>query len=71
MAKMDDQIVDKRIVERNIQKGLLTRDALEKHLAKLPDAADNAEYVSVDEENDAAPEAEGAEGAEGAASEEE
>ena len=54
MAKMDDQVVDKRIVERNIQKGLLTRDALEKHLAKLPDVADNAEYVSVESEEDAA-----------------
>ena len=54
MAKMDDQVVDKRIVERNIQKGLLTRDALEKHLAKLPDVVDNAEYVSVESEEDAA-----------------
>lgn len=47
MAELNDKIVDKRIVERNIKKGVLTRADYDKHLKQLADAADNAEEVSV------------------------
>ena len=38
-------IVDKRVVERNIKKGLLSREDFDKHLSALPDVADQAETV--------------------------
>ncbi len=50
MANIDDSLVDKRIVERNIQKGMLTRDDHIKYIGKLPDRAENAEAVSFEEE---------------------
>jgi len=40
---LPDFILDKRVVHRNIAKGLLTREELEKRLSKLPDVEDNAE----------------------------
>ena len=47
MAELNDKIVDKRIVERNIKKGALTRADYDKHLEQLADAAGNAEKVSL------------------------
>ncbi|MCB9593916.1 MAG: hypothetical protein H6719_14375 [Sandaracinaceae bacterium] len=37
-----DFILDKRVVARNMAKGIVTQDDLQKHLAKLPDAESNA-----------------------------
>ena len=36
-------LLDKRVVERNISKGLVTRDDLAKHVQNLPDVEANAE----------------------------
>lgn len=46
MATLGDKLVDKRIVERNIAKGLITKDDYEKHLAGLADR--EGEYETVD-----------------------
>ena len=47
MAKLDEQVIDKRIVERNIEKGLLTEEEHQSHLIGLPDLKDNAEKVKL------------------------
>ena len=44
-SKLTDQIVDKRLVERNIRKGLITRKAADKHVADTKDVEANAEQV--------------------------
>lgn len=54
-----DFLLDKRIVERNIAKGLVKRQDLTKAISKLPDVESNSEPCVLD-----APEEEG-EGAEG------
>ncbi len=38
---------DKRILERNLRGGILSREAYEAHLAELPDVAEKAEWVPV------------------------
>lgn len=52
----NDRLVDKRIVERNIRKGLLKEADYEKYLKALPDVAAKSEMVDygqdVDEEDD-------------------
>ena len=53
-----DFVLDKRVVQRNIAKNLLTRDDLAKWLAKLPDVEDNAEACMPDPVEDAAAETE-------------
>lgn len=40
-----DHLVDKRIVDRNIAKGLLTKKDFAKHIADLSDVAGNADYI--------------------------
>ena len=40
-----DNLIDKRIVERNIKKGAVAKKDLDKQLAQLPDRADNAEWI--------------------------
>lgn len=40
-----DQLLDKRILERNLAKGLVTQKEVDKHLASLADKSANAEYV--------------------------
>ena len=45
---------DKRIVERNIQKGLLTQKDLEKRLKGLPDLADQVASPEAGDDDDAA-----------------
>src|SRR5215475_10032294 len=54
-AKLDPKTVrlyDKRIVERNIKKGLLSRKDYEKHLKTLDDIADKGVYGGPLEEED-------------------
>ena len=54
MAKaLDEQLVDRRTVERNIQKGLLSRKDHEAYLKGLSDAEGNAEVVDLEEDQDA------------------
>ena len=46
MSRDEDEknarLFDRRVVERNIKKGLITRKDLEKYLKSLPDAAEKA-----------------------------
>lgn len=44
----DDRLFDVRTVERNIDKGLITREEYEEYLANLPDAAENAETMEAE-----------------------
>lgn len=48
MAALGDKVVDKRIVERNITKGLVTKEQYDKHLAELPDREGSYERVEVE-----------------------
>ena len=43
---MDTKIIDKRVVARNINKGLLTKAEYDKHVKELPDLTDACEEVS-------------------------
>ena len=52
MADIHPSLVDKRIVERNIKKGLITRKDYEKHLSDLRDRADNAEFILTGADDD-------------------
>lgn len=46
MAKQDDsRLFDARNVERNIQRGVITRKDYEKHLKSLPDVASKATHM--------------------------
>ena len=58
-------LMDKRIVDRNIQRGLVSQDDYRSHIQALPDASENMEYVSIDskEEEEAAKTDAGAESA--------
>lgn len=50
MAKVNHNtapvLLDRRVVERNIKKGLLTREEFEKHLDGLSDVAGQAEKIA-------------------------
>ena len=49
MAKVTEaMLLDKRIVERNIKKGLISKDQYDAVLASLPDRADAVELVSIE-----------------------
>jgi hypothetical protein len=55
----NQRLYDRRVVERNIKKGLITRKDVEKHLKSLPDVADKVappeerlEDVADDDEGD-------------------
>jgi hypothetical protein len=46
----DNFLIDKRIVERNIAKGLVEPEALKKQIDALPDREQNCIHVSLDGE---------------------
>lgn len=48
MAGLTDRVLDKRIVERNITKGLISKEQYEKHLTELPDREGAYEHVEVE-----------------------
>jgi len=48
MATMAEKLVDKRIVERNIAKGLISKDEYEQHLADLADREGAYDTVEID-----------------------
>lgn len=52
MSQSNEYLFDHRIVEKNIRKGLITRKQYEDHLKSLSDAESNAEYVSLEDENE-------------------
>lgn len=64
--ELNNFLVDKRIVDRNIDKGLLGRKDFEGYLEKLPDVEELSEVVDLSEDGQNA-EGEAAEGAEGEA----
>ncbi len=45
---VDAKKMDVRLVERNVNRGVMTAEDVEKNLKKLPDDGDNAQYVSID-----------------------
>ncbi len=48
----NDRLVDKRIVERNTRKGLLTESDYAKYLEALPDVASKGQLVDYGEDED-------------------
>jgi hypothetical protein len=48
MASLGDKLVDKRIVERNITKGLISKDVYEQHLTDLADLEGTYDRVEID-----------------------
>lgn len=40
--------MDVRLVERNVTRGVITSEDVEKNLKKLPDDADNADSISIE-----------------------
>lgn len=46
--KLTERLVDKRIIDRNIKKGLLDRADHDKHLAGLKDMESNSEIVELE-----------------------
>jgi hypothetical protein len=57
MASIDERLIDKRIVERNLERGLLSAEQRKAYLDGLPDRAANADVIpmhdpSVDDDDD-------------------
>ena len=48
MAALGDKTLDKRIVERNMAKGLVSKEDYEQHLAALPDKEGTYERVGIE-----------------------
>ena len=48
MAPLSDKLVDKRIVERNIAKGLISKQEYEQHLTDLADREGAYDQVEID-----------------------
>jgi len=48
MASSRDKLVDKRIIERNIEKGLISKEQYEQHLADLADREGAYDRVEID-----------------------
>ena len=48
MATLGDKLLDKRIVERNIAKGLISKAEYEKHLADLADREGAYDQLDID-----------------------
>lgn len=45
---VDVKKLDVRMVERNVARGVISAEEVDKAVKKLPDDADNAEYVSLE-----------------------
>jgi hypothetical protein len=48
MAALGDKLMDKRVLERNMDKGLLSKEQYEKYLADLADRESNCERVHIE-----------------------
>lgn len=48
MTALGDKLVDKRIVERNIEKGLISKEQYDQHLAELHDREGAYDRVEID-----------------------
>jgi hypothetical protein len=51
MASLGDKLMDKRIVERNIAKGLISKEEYEQRLASLADREGSYDTVEIDPAN--------------------
>lgn len=49
---VESKKLDVRMVERNVSRGVVSADDVEKALKKLPDDEDNADWTSLDELTD-------------------
>ena len=45
---VDSKKMDVRLVERNVARGVITQDQVNKALAQLPDDSENAEWVEIE-----------------------
>lgn len=45
---VEQKKLDIRMIERNIARGVMGADEVDKNLKKLPDDAENADWVSID-----------------------
>ncbi len=45
---VENKKFDTRMVERNVARQVLSQDEVEKHLKKLPDDGENAEWISIE-----------------------
>jgi hypothetical protein len=52
MSTKNEFLFDKRILQRNIDKGLVESKVVDKALTSLPDRADNVAITSYDDDND-------------------
>lgn len=52
MSSTNEFLFDKRIMQRNVDKGLLDAKTADKTLANLPDRADNVAISSYDDDDD-------------------
>ena len=50
MSKTTSNEFDIRLIDYNLNNGKIDKKNLDKHLASLPDSADNLEYVDMNEE---------------------
>ncbi len=48
MSDKNPRLFDLRVVERNIQKGLITREEYNEYLAKLEDSSEQAEKIEAE-----------------------
>ena len=48
MKIKEEMHMDTRLVDRNIRTGVITAEAYEKHLADLPDSAEQAEVLEIE-----------------------
>lgn len=48
MASLREKLVDKRTVERNIDKGLITKEEYDRHLVELGDLEGTYDRVEID-----------------------
>ncbi|MCB9666497.1 MAG: hypothetical protein H6715_00015 [Myxococcales bacterium] len=47
-----NSLIDKRVITRSLQKGLVDRATLEKHIKALPDSEGNAERMEAAQESE-------------------
>jgi hypothetical protein len=48
MAALGDKLMDRRVLERNMEKGLLSKEQYERYLAELDDRESNCERVQIE-----------------------
>ncbi len=45
---VDFKVLDTRLVERNVARGVISAEDVKKAVSQLPDDSENAEWVSID-----------------------